>query len=109
MPLTKVEFRAGINKEETDYANSGGWVDGNLIRFRKGRAEKVGGWFKRGTNTFLGIGRALHSWISLAATRYIGIGTTFKYYVAEGDNYYDITPIRKTSTNSITFSAAYGS
>ena len=109
MPLTKVEFRAGINKEETDYANSGGWVDGNLIRFRKGRAEKVGGWTKRGDNTFLGIGRALHSWISLAATRYIGIGTTLKYYVAEGDNYYDITPIRKTSTNSITFAATNGS
>ena len=109
MPLTKVEFRAGINKEETPYANSGGWVDGNLIRFRKGRAEKVGGWFKRGTNTFLGIGRALHSWISLGATRYIGIGTTLKYYVAEGDNYYDVTPIRKTSTNSITFAATDGS
>ena len=69
----------------------------------------MGGWFKRGTNTFLGIGRALHSWISLSATRYIGIGTTFKYYVAEGDNYYDVTPIRKTSTNSITFAATNGS
>ena len=51
----------------------------------------------------------MHSWISLAATRYIGIGTTLKYYVAEGDNYYDITPIRKTSTNSITFAATNGS
>ena len=60
-------------------------------------------------NTFLGLGRALHSWVSLSATRYIGIGTTFKYYVAEGDNYYDITPIRKTSTNSITFAATNGS
>jgi len=109
MPLSRVEFQAGINKEETDYASKGGWVDGNLIRFRKGRAEKLGGWFKRGGNTFLGIGRALHSWISLAATKYLGVGTTVKYYIEDGDVYYDITPIRKTSTNSITFAAADGS
>ena len=109
MPLSRVEFQAGINKEETDYASKGGWVDGNLIRFRKGRAEKLGGWFKRGGNTFLGISRALHSWISLAATKYIGVGTTFKYYIEDGDLYYDVTPIRKTSTNSITFSATDGS
>ena len=109
MALSKVEFQPGINKEETDYAASGGWVDGNLIRFRKGRAEKMGGWFKRGGNTFLGIGRALHSWISLAATKYLGVGTTVKYYIEDGDVYYDITPIRKTSTNSITFSASNGS
>ena len=44
MPLTKVNFRPGINKEETDYSNEGGWVDGNFIRFRKCRVEKIGGW-----------------------------------------------------------------
>jgi len=109
MTLSKVEFQPGINKEETDYAASGGWVDGNLIRFRKGRAEKVGGWYKRGDKTFLGIARALHSWISLAATRYLGIGTTLKYYIEDGGTYYDITPIRKTSTDSITFAASNGS
>lgn len=109
MALSKVEFQAGINKEETDYAASGGWVDGNLIRFRKGRAEKMGGWYKRGGQTFLGAGRALHSWISLAATKYLGIGTTVKYYIEDGDIYYDVTPIRKTSTNSITFAATNGS
>ena len=109
MALSKVEFQPGINKEETDYAASGGWVDGNLIRFRKGRAEKLGGWYKRGGQTFLGTARALHSWISLAATRYLGVGTTVKYYIEDGDVYYDITPIRKTSTNSITFAATNGS
>jgi hypothetical protein len=109
MPLSRIEFQAGINKEETDYASKGGWVDGNLIRFRKGRAEKLGGWRKKGGSTFLGVARALHSWISLAATKYIGIGTTFKYYVEDGDAYYDVTPIRKASTNSITFSATDGS
>jgi len=109
MALSKVEFQPGINKEETDYAASGGWVDGNLIRFRKGRAEKLGGWYKRGGQTFLGTARALHSWISLAATRYLGVGTTVKYYIEDGDVYYDVTPIRKTSTNSITFAATNGS
>ena len=69
----------------------------------------MGGWYKRGGQTFLGAARALHSWISLAATRYLGVGTTVKYYIEDGDVYYDITPIRKTSTNSITFAATNGS
>ena len=109
MPLSRIDFQPGINKEETDLAAKGGWVDGNLIRFRKGRPEKVGGWYKRGTQSFLGSCRALHSWISLAGTRYLGLGTTVKYYIEEGDRYYDVTPIRKTSTNSITFAATDGS
>jgi len=109
MPLQTLDFQPGIDKESTDYAAKGGWVDGNLVRFRKGRAEKLGGWRKKGGSTFLGVARALHSWISLAATKYIGIGTTFKYYVEDGDAYYDVTPIRKASTNSITFSATDGS
>jgi len=109
MPLSRIDFQPGINKEETDLAAKGGWVDGNLIRFRKGRPEKVGGWYKRGTQSFLGSCRALHSWISLAGTRYLGLGTTVKYYIEEGDRYYDVTPIRKTSTNSITFAATNGS
>ena len=81
MPLSKVDFQPGINKEETDYSASGGWVDGNLIRFRKSRAEKIGGWVTLGQNTFLGISRALHSWITLGGTRLLGTGTTFKYYI----------------------------
>ncbi len=109
MPLSRIDFQPGINKEETDLAAKGGWVDGNLIRFRKGRPEKVGGWYKRGTQSFLGSCRALHSWISLAGSRYLGLGTTVKYYIEEGDRYYDVTPIRKTSTNSITFAATDGS
>ena len=110
MPLTNLEFQPGINKESTDYAAKGGWVDGNLVRFRKGRVEKVGGWQKLGTNTFLGIARALHSFISLGGTRFLGIGTTFKYYIEEGDAYNDITPIRSTtSAGDVTFSATNGS
>ena len=109
MPFTKLNFRPGINKEETDYANEGGWVDGNFIRFRKGRVEKLGGWEKNSENVIIGSPRALHTWISLSGDRYLGVGTTNKYYIEEGGVYNDITPIRSTTTNSTTFAATNGS
>ena len=109
MPLSKIEFKPGINKEETDYANEGGWVDADKIRFRKGRVEKIGGWEKFSTNTIVGSARALHSWISLSGSKYLGIGTTNKYYIEEGGTYNDVTPIRKNTTNAATFAATDGS
>jgi len=109
MPLQKTIFRPGIYREGTDYDNEGGWFDCNLVRFRKGRPEKFGGWSKVTTNTFLGTARALHPWVSLGGTKFLGLGTTWKYYINEGSSFSDITPIRKTSTNSITFSATNGS
>ena len=109
MPLSKLNFKPGINKEETDYSNEGGWVDGDKIRFRKGRVEKIGGWEKLSPDTLIGSARALHSWISLGGNKYLGIGTTNKYYIEEGGAYNDITPIRKTTTNSATFAATNGS
>ena len=110
MPLTSLNFRPGINKEETDSSNEKGWVDGNLIRFRKGRPEKLGGWQKQSASTFFGLARALHSWISLGAERYLGIGTTVKYYIESGGTYNDVTPIRvTTSAGDVTFSASSGS
>ena len=109
MPLSKIDFKPGINKEETDYANEGGWVDADKIRFRKGRVEKIGGWEKFSTNTVVGSARALHSWISLSGSKYLGIGTTNKYYIEEGGTYNDVTPIRKNTTNAATFAATDGS
>ena len=109
MPLTKLNFKPGINKEETDYSNEGGWVDGDKIRFRKGRAEKIGGWQKYSSDTLIGSARALHSWISLGGSKYLGIGTTNKYYIEEGGTYNDVTPIRKNTTNAATFAATNGS
>ena len=109
MPLTKFSFKPGINKEETDYSNENGWVDGNLIRFRKGGVEKLGGWAKKSSNVFFDTARALHSWISLGGQRYLGFGTTSKYYIDNGGSYNDITPIRATTTNGITFAATDGS
>ncbi len=109
MPLTKFIFRPGINREGTDYDNEGGWFDSNLIRFKNGRPQKIGGWAKDSVNTFEGTGRALHAWVALSGSRYLGLGTTFKYYVQEGNTFNNITPTRKTSTNSVTFSATNGS
>ena len=109
MPLTKFNFKAGINKEETDYSNEGGWVDGDKIRFRRGRVEKIGGWEKATANSYIGTARALHSWTSLGSERFLGLGTTNKYYIESGGTFNDVTPIRKTSANSITFSATDGS
>jgi hypothetical protein len=109
MPLTVFNFKPGINKEETNYSNENGWVDGNFVRFRKGRPEKIGGWEKLTTSTYEGSARALHSWISLGGSRYLGIGTTNKYYIEEGQAYNDVTPIRATTTNGITFAATDGS
>ena len=96
-------------REGTDYDNEGGWFDGNLVRFKSGRAEKIGGWRKDSNNSFLGTCRELSSWVALDGTKYLGLGTNKKYYILEGQVYYDVTPIRKTSTNSITFAATNGS
>ena len=109
MPLQKLTFRPGINREGTAYDNEGGWFDCNLVRFRKGRPEKFGGWQKLTTNTYLGTARALHPWISLGGTKYLGIGTTWKYYIESGNVFNDITPIRSTTAaGDVTFSASNG-
>ena len=110
MPLAKFVLRPGVDREGTSYDNEGGWFDSNLVRFNRGRPQKIGGWRKDNTATFVGTCRALHGWVDLEGTKYLGLGTTNKYYLEQGGNTYtDITPIRKTSTNSITFSATNGS
>ena len=110
MAYNKFKMLPGINREGTAFSAQGGWFDGNLVRFRKGFPEKIGGWIKEQTSTYLGTGRALHAWVSLATTKYLSVGTTVKYYVKEGDNFYDITPIRATtSAGDVTFSASNGS
>ena len=109
MALQKIIFRPGINREGTDYSNEGGWFNSNLVRFRKGLPEKIGGWAKTTTSSFKSTGRALHAWVSLAGTKFIGLGATWKYYILEGSGFYDITPIRATtSAGDVTFSATNG-
>ena len=110
MPLQKLQFKPGVNRETTSYTNEGGWFDGNKIRFRYGVPEKIGGWVKNTTNTFLGTCRALHQWVSLDGTLRLGVGTNLKYYIKEGVDFNDITPLRQTtSAGDVTFSATDGS
>ena len=109
MPLTKLQFKPGINREITAYSNEGGWVDCDKIRFRFGYAEKFGGWEKLTTSTYEGTARRLHNWLALDGSNFLGVGTHLKYYIEEGGLFNDITPIRKSTTNSTTFSATNGS
>ena len=110
MPLQKFIFNPGINKEGTDYTAEGGWFDGNLVRFRKGLPEKIGGWQKYIQASYEGTGRKLHGWVDLDGTKLLGLGTRFKLYIQEGASYNDITPIRETtSAGDVTFAATDGS
>jgi len=97
MPLQKLQFRPGINRETTSYTNEGGWFDMDKVRFRFGYPEKIGGWIKSSINAFLGTARALHPWVALDGTNFLGVGTNVKYYINEGGQYNDITPIRLIS------------
>jgi hypothetical protein len=106
MPLTKLQFRPGINREITSYSNEGGWFDCDKVRFRYGFPEKIGGWLRLSATTFLGTCRALHPWVALDGSRYLGVGTHLKYYINEGGAYRDITPIRATTAaGDVTFAA----
>jgi len=110
MALEKFIFRPGINREGTDYSNDGGWFDANLVRFRKGLPEKIGGWAKASLNTYQSTVRALHAWVDLSLTKYLGLGATWKYYIKEGSNFYDVTPLRvTTAAGDVTFAATNGS
>ena len=110
MPLQPLDFRPGINKESTSYTAEGGWFDGNLVRFRKGFAEKIGGWQKYVSPSYEGTGRKLHNWVNLAGTKLLGLGTRLKLYIQEGNSYSDITPIRLTTgAGDVTFAATNGS
>ena len=110
MPLQKLQFRPGVNRETTSYTNEGGWFDCDKVRFRFGTPEKIGGWERLSGKSFLGTCRALHPFVALDGTSYIGVGTHLKYYINEGGGYADITPIRATTAaGDVTFAATNGS
>ena len=99
MPLQKLQFRPGINRETTRYMNEGGWYNCDKIRFRFGVPEKINGWQRYSDTQFLGICRRLHNWIALDQSNYIAIGTHLKLYIEEGTQYYDITPFRAAAAS----------
>jgi hypothetical protein len=110
MPLSKLQFKPGVNREVTAYTNEGGWFDIDYVRFQKGFPEKIGGWQKRGSDNYLGTARELHPWVTLDRDQFIGVGTNLKYYIDRGGEYNDITPLRATTAaGDVTFSATNGS
>ena len=107
MPLKKLLLKPGVNRENTRYTNEGGWYDCDKVRFRQGTPEKIGGWQRISSQTFLGVCRSLNNWVTLSGSNLIGLGTNLKFYVEEGGGYNDITPLRATVTltNPITTSS----
>ena len=98
MPLQKVVFKPGVNRENTRYTNEGGWYESDKVRFRQGTPEKIGGWQRISGYTYNGVCRSLWNWVTLGFLNLIGVGTNTKFYIANGGNYYDITPLRVTTT-----------
>ena len=96
MPLQKILFKPGVNKENTRYTTEGGWYECDKIRFRQGNPEVIGGWNRISTTTFLGVCRSLWNWVLLDGRNIIGVGTNLKFYLENGGAYNDITPIRET-------------
>ncbi len=109
MPLSKIVFKPGVNRENTRYTTEGGWYECDKVRFRQGNPEKIGGWTPFSSNTFIGICRALWNWVTLAGENLVGTGTNLKYYINRGSDFYDITPIRKTVVLTDPFIAFLGS
>ena len=108
MPIQKLQYRPGVNRDVTSYTNEGGWIDSEKVRFRLGFPEKIGGWVKRTVNTYLGSARSLFPWTALDGSKFIAVGTSSKYYLVQGDDFNDITPIRQTTTGEATFAVANG-
>jgi len=100
MPLQKLQFRPGVNREGTTLANEGGYYDCDKVRFRSGFPEKIGGWAALSYNTFLGVCRSLWNWVTLRSYNLMGVGTNLKFYVEDGGEYYDITPLREINGNT---------
>jgi hypothetical protein len=112
MPLQKLQFRPGLNREGTIYSNEGGWYDANNVRFRSGLPEKIGGWTQVTSQQLNGVARSIWVWADQDAgngSLYYGIGTNTKYYIYYGGSYYDITPIYHTSTLTNPFTTASAS
>jgi hypothetical protein len=125
MPLQKLEFRPGVNRESTTLANEGGWFECDKVRFRSGFPEKIGGWvldtgtyYDNGVSlappsgSYWGVCRSMWNWNTLTGQNLLGLGTNLKFYIQNGPSgyFYDITPIRDTNTSvANAFSVTAGS
>ncbi|MEI6801447.1 MAG: hypothetical protein WCO04_19850, partial [Pseudomonadota bacterium] len=115
MPLQKIQFKPGVNRDQTNYANEGGWYECDKIRFRSGYPQKIGGWLRYGVFTILGACRSMFNWVTSYGDNLMALGTNKKVYIENGRALYDITPLRaenSTFTSPATddcFTVTFGS
>lgn len=109
MPFLKLNFRPGVNRDQTSYSGEGGWYECDKIRFFSGYPQKIGGWYKYSPNFFFGVCRNVFNWITSFNDNMLAIGTNNHVYIETGGLYYNITPLRTTTTNTATFAATNGS
>jgi hypothetical protein len=106
MAFIKLQFRPGVNRDQTNYTNEGGWFACDKIRFRSGYPQKLGGWMQATSQTFLGVCRQMFGWITSFEDNFVALGTSKKVYINVGSQFYDITPLRETTApGAVTFSA----
>jgi len=109
MAFIKLQFKPGVNRDQTDYSNEGGWYECDKIRFRSGYPEKLGGWVKATPTPFAGVCRQMWNWITSFNDNFLALGTDTKVYIEEGGNYYNITPFGEALAGSNTFAVTNGS
>lgn len=96
MPLQKLQFKPGVNRDQTNYTNEGGWYECDKIRFRSGMPQKLGGWLRYGLFTVIGACYEMFNWITSFGDDFLAMGTNRKVYIEVGQNLYDITPLADT-------------
>jgi len=110
MPLIKLQFKPGVNRDQTNYSGEGGFYACDKIRFRSGFPQKLGGWTRYAVFTLLGVCRAMYNWVTSYSDNIMAYGTNKKVYLEVAGNPYDITPIQSTTlAGAVTFSATDGS
>jgi len=106
MPFIKIQLKPGVNRDQTNYTNEGGWYECNQIRFRSGQPQKIGGWLKYTLNAFVGVCRQMFGWYTTYGDNLLGVGTNIKVYIEAGGTLNDVTPLRETTAaGAVTFSA----
>ena len=109
MPFIKLQFKPGVNRDQTDYSNEGGWYACDKIRFRSGYPQKIGGWAKVTPNSFQGACRQMWNWVTSYNDNLLALGTNTKAYIENGGYFYDVTPFGTALSGSNTFAVTLSS
>jgi hypothetical protein len=108
MPFIKLQFKPGVNRDQTDYSNEGGWFECDKIRFRSGYPQKLGGWVKASPTAFVGVCRQMWNWITTYSDNLLALGTNERVYIENGGVYHDITPFDPALAGSNTIATSNG-